>query len=77
VLLTLLAFHTAELGIEEGTVLTCAAVVLVAAAGLRSAAKPPSVELRFDPPRALPVTSVAVVVPAATESPPGFIPLRL
>ena len=76
-LLTLLAFHSAEHGIEEGAVLTCVAVVLVAAVALRSAAKAPSVRIRFDPPRLRPVLSLAVVTPAATESPPGFIPLRL
>ena len=77
-LLTVLAFHTAEHGVEEGAVLTtCFAVVLVAAGVSRSAAKAPSVHIRFDPPRFLPVRSRGVVALAATESPPGFIPLRL
>ena len=77
-LLTVLAFHTAEHGVEKGTVLTaCLAVVLAAAVVARSAAKPPGVFVRFDPPLAPPAQTVSVARPAATESPPGFIPLRL
>jgi len=75
-LLSLLAFHSAEHGIEDGAVLTCAAIVLVAAVGMRSAPRPPRVRTHFFPPRSIPIGAFAVAVPQATESPPGFFPLR-
>ena len=76
-LLGVLSFHSAEHGVDEGAVaLTCAAVVLVAA-GLRAVAKPPRTRVRFEPFRPAPVRTVALAAPLATESPPGFSPLRL
>jgi hypothetical protein len=71
-----LVFHSAEHGIDEGAALTCAAVVLIAVA-VRSAPKPPVVRVRFEPIAGLPPRSVVAAAPPATESPPGFTPLRL
>jgi hypothetical protein len=76
-LLAVLAFHSAEHGVDEGAMaLTCAVVVLVAA-GLRAATKPPRTRVRYEPFRPAPVRTVALAAPLATESPPGFSPLRL
>lgn len=75
-LLAVLSFHTAEHGVEEGVALSCAVVVFVAI-GLRVVRKQPATRLRFEPLRIATVRSVPVAAPAATESPPGFSPLRL
>jgi peptidoglycan/LPS O-acetylase OafA/YrhL len=76
-LLAVFSFHSAEHGVDEGAVaLTCAVIVLVAA-GLRAVAKPPRPRVRFEPFRPAPVRTVALAAPLATESPPGFSPLRL
>lgn len=77
-LLTLLALHSGEHGIEEGAVLTCAVVVVAGAVALRSSTeRPPFLPAVTGFVTALPVQPVVVAAPRATESPPGFIPLRL
>ena len=74
-LLTVLVLHSAGHAIDEGVALTCAAIVLISVA-TRKTPKPPKVPIRFAPMIGVP-SGVPAAAPPATESPPGFAPLRL
>ena len=74
-LLAVLMVHSAGHDVDEGVALTCAAIVLIGMAA-RRAPKPPTARIRFASMIGI-VSGVPAAAPPATESPPGFAPLRL
>lgn len=74
--LAVLVSHSVGHDIDESATLTCAVVVLLAM-GARAAPKPAAVRVRFEPVWWAQLRPVVVPGPRATESPPGFTPLRL
>ena len=75
-LLAVLVLHSAGHDLDESAALTCAVVVLIAV-GARAALKPLAVRVRSEPVWWAQLRPVVVPGPRATESPPGFTPLRL